>query len=148
MPEAMLVRKVSAKMYYYRLWYYRIDIEEHKKNSCTNKEKYNDSQGLQLPFDYSNYFLLVYLSLFQNTVYIDFQILCIFLLLGTEIFIVFFYIYLIVPYVPAFLHSFLLLVTVVKGQKPHTYFYSVVLEFFLCPSISIRQYDMHQHFHQ
>ena len=37
----------------------------------------------------------------------------------------------IVPYAPAFLHSFLLLVTVVQGigPKQHTYFYSVVLEF-------------------
>ena len=43
----------------------------------------------------------------------------------------FFYIYPIVPYAPAFLHSFLLLVTVLKGigLKHHLYFYSVVLEF-------------------
>ena len=41
-----------------------------------------------------------------------------------------FYIYPIVPYTPAFLHSFLLLVTVAKYKDPkrHTYFYTVVLE--------------------
>ena len=38
------------------------------------------------------------------------------------------------------LHSFLFPVTVVKGKVPkhHSYFYSVVLQFFLCYSISIR----------
>ena len=49
--------------------------------------------------------------------------------------------YLIVHYATAFLHSFLLLVTVVKGRGPkkrHLYFYSVVLEFLLCDSISTR----------
>ena len=39
----------------------------------------------------------------------------IFLLLGTEIALVLFYIYPIVPYAPASLHSFVLLVAVVKG---------------------------------
>ena len=55
---------------------------------------------------------------------------CIFLLLGTVIFLVLIYIYSIVPHAPEFLHSFLLLVTVVKGQdlKRHAYFYSLVLE--------------------
>ena len=38
-----------------------------------------------------------------------------FILLGTGICLVLFYIYPIVPYASAFLHSFLLLVTVVKG---------------------------------
>ena len=62
----------------------------------------------------------------------------IFLLRGTGIVLVLFYIYLIVPYTPAFLHSFLLLVTVVKGIGPkhQTYFYSLVLELFFCYSIS------------
>ena len=64
----------------------------------------------------------------------------VFLLLGTGIFPVFFYIYPIVPQAPEFLHSFLFPVTVVKGIGPkhHTYFYSLVLEFCLCFSISIR----------
>ena len=55
----------------------------------------------------------------------------IFLLRGTGICLVLFYIYPIVPHSPAFLHSFLLLVTVVKSicLKRHLYFYSVVLEF-------------------
>ena len=50
-----------------------------------------------------------------------------------------FYIYPIVPHAPAFLHSFLFSVTVAKDkdQKRNTHFYSVVLEFFLCYSISI-----------
>ena len=53
------------------------------------------------------------------------------LLLGTGICLVLFYIYPIPPYAPAFLHIFLLLVTVVKGKDPkrHLYLYSVVLEF-------------------
>ena len=57
--------------------------------------------------------------------------------------------YPIVPYPQAFLHSFLLLVAVVKGIGPkgHIYFYSLVLEFFLCYSISIRQYPTRQHFY-
>ena len=44
----------------------------------------------------------------------------------------------IVPYASAFLHSSQLLVTVVKGIAPkrHAYFYSLVLEFVLCYSIS------------
>ena len=52
--------------------------------------------------------------------------LFIFLLLGNGIFLVFFDIYPIVPPAPAFLHSFLLLVIVVKGKDPkhQTYFYS------------------------
>ena len=64
----------------------------------------------------------------------------IFLLPGTGIFLVLFYIYPIVPYAPGFLQSFLLLVTVVKGigSKHPLYFYSLVLEFFLCYSIYIR----------
>ena len=47
-----------------------------------------------------------------------------------------FYIYPIVPYAPAFLHSFLFPVTVVKGIGPkrHIYFYSLVLDVFLCYS--------------
>ena len=44
----------------------------------------------------------------------------IFLLLGTGIVLVVFYIYPIVPHAPAFVHSFLLLVTVVKGKRPET----------------------------
>ena len=64
----------------------------------------------------------------------------IFLLLGTRMFLVFFDIYPIVPYATNFLHSFLLLATVVKGiyLKHHLYFYSLVLECFLCYSVSIR----------
>ena len=64
----------------------------------------------------------------------------IFLLHGTGIVLVLFYIYPIVSYASAFLHSFILLVTVVKGKDPkrHTYFYSLVLELFSCYSISIR----------
>ena len=56
-----------------------------------------------------------------------------------ELFVLF-YIYPIVLYAPAFLHSFLLLLTIINGiySKRHTYFYSVVLEFFLCYSTSIR----------
>ena len=63
----------------------------------------------------------------------------VFLLLGIGICLVLFYICPIVPYAPAFLHSFLLLVTVVKGKDPirHIYFYSLVMELFLCSSISI-----------
>ena len=62
----------------------------------------------------------------------------IFILRGTGIVLVLFYIYQIVPYAPAFLHSFLLLVTVVKsiGLKRHLYFYSLVLELFLSYSTS------------
>ena len=61
----------------------------------------------------------------------------IFLLRGTGIVLVLFYIYPIVPYAPAFSHSFLSLVTVAKGigLKPHIYIYSVVLELFLCSSL-------------
>ena len=72
----------------------------------------------------------------------------IFLLLGTGIFLVLFYIYAIVPYAPAFLHSFLLLVTIVKGISPkhHLYLYYLVLAYFLCYSIPNRQYPTHQHF--
>ena len=64
----------------------------------------------------------------------------IFLLIGTGLFLALFYIHLIVPHTPASLHSFLLLVTVAKAKGPnrHTYFYSLVLEFFLCYSTSIR----------
>ena len=64
----------------------------------------------------------------------------IFLLRGTGIVLVLFYIYPIVPYAPAFLHSFLLLVTVVKGigLKRHLYFYSLVLEIFSYYSVPIR----------
>ena len=61
-----------------------------------------------------------------------------FILLSTGIVLVLFYIYPIVPYAPAFLHCFLLLVTVVKGidQKRNIYFCLLVLEFFLRYSIS------------
>ena len=73
----------------------------------------------------------------------------IFPLRGTGNVLVLFYIYYpIVPYAPAFLHSFLLLESVVQGKDPkrHSYFYSLVLELFLCYSTSIRQYPTHQHF--
>ena len=55
----------------------------------------------------------------------------IFLLCGTGIFLVLFYIYPIAPYAPAFLHRFPLLVTVVQGKDPkrHLNFYSVILDF-------------------
>ena len=64
----------------------------------------------------------------------------IFILIGTGIVVVFIDIYPILPYTPAFSHSFLLLVTVVKdmGSKHLLYFYSLVLELLLCSSISIR----------
>ena len=48
----------------------------------------------------------------------------IFLLCGTWIALVLFYIYPIVPYASAFLHSFLLLVTGVKGIGPKRYYIS------------------------
>ena len=46
------------------------------------------------------------------------ETLFIFNLICTGIFLALFYIYKIVPYAPAFLNSFLLLVTVVKGKDP------------------------------
>ena len=54
----------------------------------------------------------------------------IFLLIGFGIDLVFFYIYPIVPYTPAFIHSFLLLLTVEKGvdTKRHVIF----LQTFAC----------------
>ena len=60
----------------------------------------------------------------------------IFLLVGTGIFLVLFYIYPTVPHAPAFLYSFLFPVTVEKGIGPkgYSYVYSLVLEFFLCSS--------------
>ena len=69
----------------------------------------------------------------------------IFPLLGTEIVLVLFYIYPIVPHAPAFisLHSFLLLVTVVKiiCPKRHWYFYTLVLAFSLPYSIYAVYHD-------
>ena len=69
----------------------------------------------------------------------------IFLLCGTGIFLVLFYIYPIVPRAPACFHSFLFAMTVARGIGPkrHLHFYSLVLEFILCYSISIQQYHTH-----
>ena len=66
----------------------------------------------------------------------------IFLLIGTGIVLVLSYIYPIVPYVPAFLDRFILIVTVAKsmGLEGHLYFYSLVLELFLGYSISYQKY--------
>ena len=70
----------------------------------------------------------------------------IFLLLDTGIFLVLFYIVSDSTIRTNILHSFLLLVTVVKstGLKCHLYFYSLVPEFFLCYSIT---YFMLYNFH-
>ena len=61
-----------------------------------------------------------------------------FLLIDTGMVLLLFYIYPIVPHSPAFLHSFLFLVTVVKsiGLKHNLHYYSLVLELFLSYSIS------------
>ena len=53
----------------------------------------------------------------------------IFLLVGTGIVLVLFYSYPIVPYAPAFSHSFLLLVTDIKGIDPKRFYTKSFFEF-------------------